>query len=636
MKRLFILMFGLAVLTHSAFAQSTEEQYVRVYNLIQQADALRQSGDDQSALPKYLEAQTTLNLIQRQNPTWQPKVVGFRLNYIASKIAAIPGATPVTTPIAPTTGTPEPKPTASANVATKTVPDAAAQQLTELQNALKQLQAEKTVLESKLKEALATQPATVDPRELTKAQEKVQTLLKENELLKAGLEQEKNRPAVPAVNPKELEDARQALAASNTKLVEQQALNEKLAAEKTSLQEQLGKTATGAEVVVALRAENELLRKQLGEAKAAVTTAADGKTTEAARKLAEAEARAAALASSAEMLRLEKTALEARLKQLPVAAAPVAAVKSASVARSGDDPRIKELERQRDALYKLLEKRGSEAQDAYSKELQKKVAQLNGEVEALQSRLAVFEAKAIPYSAEELALFQQPQTKPALAPVKTAPKAEVLSETKPVETRKPVKELPAGTVALVAQAEKYFAAKQYDKAEENYLSILRQDESNAYTLANLGAIQMEQGRLAEAETNILRALAISPDDAHANSLLGYLKFRQQKYDDAVGALNRAAKLNPQNADIQNYLGVTLTQKGLRGPAEQAFRKAIVLDPNHGGAHNNLAVFYASESTPNLPLARFHYQKALSAGHARNAEIEALLDKRDAAKDKATP
>ncbi|MGC3961157.1 MAG: tetratricopeptide repeat protein [Verrucomicrobiota bacterium] len=551
---------------------------------------------------------------------------------------------------------------------------------------MKQLQTDKAVLEAKLKEALATQPATVDPRELAKAQEKVQALAKENELLKAGLEQEKNRPVPAATSAKELEEAKRQLAATNARLAEQQELNQKLAAEKTSLaeqlgktasapelaearrslaetnarlveqqalvaklgaektslQEQLGKAATSVEVAAALRAENELLKKQLSEAKALATTAADDKSSESGRKLAEAEARLAAMASSAEVLRLEKVALETKLKQMPVpaVAAAGAPAKSAPVARAGSEAQIKELERQRDALYKLLEKRGREAQDANSRELVAKVDQLTSEVNSLKSRLEVFETKAIPYTAEELALFRQSQPKPALAPVMAAPKVETKTEakteTKPVEPRKSVKDLPAGTVALVAQAEKYFAAKQYDKAEENYLAILRQDDKNAYTLANLGAIQLELGRLAEAETNILRALAFAPDDPHANSLLGYLKFRQEKYDEAVVALNRAAKLNPQNADIQNYLGVTLSQKGLRGPAEQAFRKAIVLDPNHGGAQNNLAVFYATETPPNVALARFHYQKALASGHPRNAEIEALFDKRESAPKSTTP
>jgi Flp pilus assembly protein TadD len=626
MSRLLVLLFGLFVFTHLAAAQSAEQQYVRIYNLIQEADALRASGDDQSALSKYLEAQSGLTQIQRVHPTWQPKVVSFRLNYLATKITAVQETAPAAK-LPPTTGTPDK--TASPAVAPSAAPpDAAAQQLAELQNAVKQLQSEKMVLESKLKEALATQPATVDPRELAKAQEQVQALAKENELLKAGLEQEKNRPTPAAVSAKELEDAKRMLTETNARLVEQQARNEKLAAEKTSLQEQLGTAATSGEVVAALRVENELLKKQLGEAKSQAATAADGKSSETARKLAEAEARLAEMASSAEVLRLEKIALESRLKQTPAPAAAVA--KSATVASSSDAARVKELERQRDALYKLLEKRGRDAQDAHPREQVAKIEQLTREVESLKSRLEVFETKAIPYSAEELALFQQSQPKPALVPVAVPPKVEVSSAAKPADSRKPAKELPAGTVALAAQAEKHFAAKQYDQAEVNYQAILRQDEGNAATLANLAAIQMEQGRLPEAETNILRALAIAPEHPHANSLLGYLKFRQEKYDEAVGALNRAAKLNPQNADIQNYLGVTLSQKGLRGPAEQAFRKAIVLDSNHGGAQNNLAVFYAAENPPNVALARFHYQKALAAGHPRDAEIEALFEKRQSA------
>jgi Flp pilus assembly protein TadD len=616
MNRLFVLIVGLIAVVQITGAQTADEQYVRIYNLIQQADALRTSGAAQEALPKYLEAQTALTQIQRINPLWNPKVVSYRLNYLATRIAEIPGAQ-----LPPTTGTPDKQPPVSsaasrAAVVAGSAPNTeAGQQLAGLQEAVKQLQAEKMILEAKLKEALATQPAVIDPRELAKAQEKVQALLKENELLKAGLEQEKNRPA--AVSAKELEEAKRLLAETNARLMAQQASNEKLTAEKTALQEQLGKAATNVEVAAALRAENELLKKQLTEAKAAATATDSEKASATAKKLAEAEARIATMASDAEVLRLEKLALEARLKN-----GPTNLVKSAIVPRDGAAAQIKELERQRDELYKILERRDRESGDGRNRELTAKVEQLTREVATLKSRVEVFEARAIPYSAEELALFQQSKPKPAPVPEKI--------ESKAADGRKTVRELPQGTVALVAQAEKFFQAKQYDKAEENYLEILRQDENNAYTLANLGAIQLELGRLNEAETNIVRALAISPDDAHASSLLGYLKFRQQKYDDAVVALNRAAKLNPQNADIQNYLGVTLSQKGLRGPAEQAFRKAVVIDPNHAGAQNNLAVFYASENPPNVALARFHYQKALTVGHPRNPELEKLFEKKEAA------
>jgi Flp pilus assembly protein TadD len=485
------------------------------------------------------------------------------------------------------------------------------QQLNTLQESVRRLESEKQILESKLKEALATQPAAIDPRELTKAQDRVQVLLKENELLKSGLEQEKNRPA--ALTAKELDEARRTLAETNTRLVEQRNTNQKLASEKKELQDQLSQLSGGAAVAAALRAENELLKKQLSDTKA--LAAGSEKAAQNAQKLAEAEARIATILSDTEVLRLEKMALEGRLKK----ALATPAAKSATVSREPDLQRIRQLEKERDDYQQKLAAANKELQSGKSREFTAKVEQLTKEVANLKSRVEVFEAKAIPYTSEELALFQKPAPKPAPAP-----------DTNTVAGRKSIKELPSGTVALVAQAERHFQNKDYAKAEENYLAILRQDEKNAYTHANLGAIQLEMGRLDEAEKHITQALETSPDDAYAVSLLGYLKFRQEKFDDAIVVLNRAAKLNPQNADIQNYLGVTLTQKGLRGPAEQAFRKAVVLDNNHGGAHNNLAVFYASENPPNVPLARFHYQKALAAGHPKNPDVEKLFEKKEAA------
>jgi Flp pilus assembly protein TadD len=126
------------------------------------------------------------------------------------------------------------------------------------------------------------------------------------------------------------------------------------------------------------------------------------------------------------------------------------------------------------------------------------------------------------------------------------------------------------------------------------------------------------------------ALATVPDDAYSLSILGNLKFRQGKYDDALDALSRAAKADPQSAEIQNFLGLTLSQKGMRSAAETAFRKAVILNPNYGGAQNNLAVFYLTQKPPSVELARWHYEKAITAGFPRNPEMEKLLNEKKTA------
>jgi len=516
------------------------------------------------------------------------------------------------------------------------------------------LQADKSVLEAKLKEALAVQPAALDPRELARAEEKIKGLQKENDLLKVTLDQAKAKP-LPAPDMNALDEARLALAEANRKLADQTKAVSSLALEKTALQDKLNsltpnpanaaalaaakqafddanrklgeqsKLAAGlalekealqsrlktmnteAAAAAALRAENQLLHQQLAELKAAPPPAA--KAEEASRQLAQAQAQVAALQSDKEMLRLEKVALENRVKQLSVP--PVTPAAPAAPARNADAGRIKELERERDDLQKQLTAANKELYSRKGKAAAAHVAELENQLATLRARLEVFEARQVPYTAEELALFKQPETKLAGA------------ERKGGKTS--VKELPPGTVALVAEAQRYYAGQQLDKAEDKYLQVLQQDKKNVPTLANLASIELDLGHLEAAEINIKQAVALAPNDPYSLFVLGRLRYNQKNYDEAIDAFSRAAKLDPQDAQVQNFLGLALSDKGLRGPAETALRKAIQLDPGYANAHNNLAVVYITQQPPLVELARWHYQKALAAGQPRNPELEKMLD-----------
>jgi Flp pilus assembly protein TadD len=89
-------------------------------------------------------------------------------------------------------------------------------------------------------------------------------------------------------------------------------------------------------------------------------------------------------------------------------------------------------------------------------------------------------------------------------------------------------------------------------------------------------------------------------------------------------LSHAVQQDPQNAMAQMYLGIALSEKGQREAAEAALRKAIQLAPNSADAHYNLAFIYAMQKPPFLELARYHYQKSLTNGHARKPEFEKIL------------
>jgi Tfp pilus assembly protein PilF/chromosome segregation ATPase len=243
----------------------------------------------------------------------------------------------------------------------------------------------------------------------------------------------------------------------------------------------------------------------------------------------------------------------------------------------------------------------------------------NAEIEQLRARLDVLEAKAVPYTTEELAILNQtPSQPPAQLPAASAAPA------KRSRSAHSAMDLPPGAGPLMADALRASMERDFAQAEEKYREILRQDENNVYVLAHLANAQFAEGHLEDCEKTVDRALALDPDDPASLYLLGVLRYRQEKLDEALVALSRSAQLNSTNAGTQNYLGCVLADKGMRPAAETALRKALQLEPDYPDAHYNLAFIYATEKPPSPELARWHYKRAVDLGHAKSPSLETLL------------
>lgn len=657
MNRLSLLAVLAVLLLAGVQTQAQEEEYVQVYNLIQEGDASAAADPPVLTLNKYLRAQNELQRFQKSYPDWNPRIVNFRINYLAAKIAELSaGSTstaPMTQPVAEKAQLSPipPQPSIQPAPAQPQTSSDIQSQLNMLRDQIRQLQSDNSVLQAKVREAFSAQPAAIDPRELAKAGEKVKSLQKENDLLKVSLAQEKTSKA-SAADPREIERLKQQIADANRAVTEQTERANLLAQEKLALQTKLRGVTPGAaratdadaikksldeanrkladqmqsttqlqsekavlqsrvttlsaeaEAAGALRAENLLLKKQLADLKLA---AAAGKSDDDARKIAEEQAQIAALQSDKEILRLEKISLQQQVKQLTLANVTVTRVAAAPENAS----RVKQLERERDDLQKKLDAAQSELASRKSTTAAAQIDQLRGQLDSLRTRLAVYQAPAVPYNREELALFNKPE--------------QMSVATDPGFEKKSAKELPPGALSLVNEAQRDFALGHYQDAEVKYLQVLKQDQTNVYTLANLAAIQLELNHLDEAEKHLQQALAAAPEDSYSLSILGNLKFREGKFEDALDALAHAAKLDPKNAEIQNHLGLALSQKGMRKEAETALRKSIELDPNYASAHNNLAVVYITQKPPASALARWHYEKARSLGMPANPQLEKMLD-----------
>lgn len=599
LRAMLMLVFGLGCFI-SANAQSVDERYLRIYSLIQEADRLALAGQANEARSKYQESQSQLRSLQAQYPSWNESVIRFRLRYVEGRIGTNPNPpSPALTPNlvaspASAPGVPGANPTP--------IDQNLRDQILSLQAMVQRNETEKSVLELKLREALAAQPAAMDPRELARAQELIRTLEKEKEVLLVSLDQERARRS-RMVEPTALDEAKGALTEANRKLVDQQEASDALLREKKILEGRL-KEITSREASQSLRSENESLRRRLQERGSGIETPdriaglerdlADAKTALAANAKLLAEAKEGRLAA-------EKTKknLEDRISAL---------TKTAKSAEKTAAERIKSLESR---IAELESGRGQSVRRARTASGREAV---ESDMAGLRAKLAALEAKKVPYSPEELALFKAPAIASAARPAPSVAKA-------------PAAPARDNAAPLVAEAERAFAGRRYSDAEQKFTEALKLDSSNATTLANLAASQIEQSKFAEADATLAKALPSAPNDAYTLSLLGILRFRQNRFDDAFDALSRAVRIDPKNAETQNYLGITLSQKGQRAAAEAALRQAIQISPGYASAHHNLAVIYATQNPPFVELARWHYEKALGGGHPKNPEVEKLLEGR---------
>ena len=325
------LIFAVA-LPPARAQQSPDEQYIAIYSLMQQADALQSGGQPRQALDGYSQALTELRKFQKVFPDWDPKIVTFRLDYLAQKINGLAAQFPSS----PQNVTPSPAPSTPAptNVVANAIPPAAnavpaaapasdaEMQLSSLRTQLQGLQSDNAMLQAKLKEALSAQPATGDTQELAKAQAQVLSLMKENDLLRASVTAETTNGAAPA----DLSKARQALTDANQKLTEQTSRVDKLAQENQSLE-----SAASVNALEKAALEKKLQQRQTPAASAPAETSDEVKTLRARLAVDEAQAvpftpeELALLKSPAPALAASDAGRKKTANKLPEGSAPLVA-----------------------------------------------------------------------------------------------------------------------------------------------------------------------------------------------------------------------------------------------------------------------------------------------------------------------
>jgi len=641
------LSFGLL---STAQAAGPDDSFIQAYSLIAEADNLSRLGQKNTAIQKYRQARNDLAALQSGYPDWNAAVVSFRIKYVDQKLKAIGAEAPG-----------DVKATSAKPAALD--PAAARREIAILKRKVESLENAIILKDAKLKEALSAVPSPEETRQLAKLESDLSGLRQENANLKGAIDKataqlkDANtglaKAQADAKKTREaLEQSQQEVKSAKSQANDRQA--KRLEKQLTDKQESLEKTE---KELASLKTTNNNLESELksfrkgnrekdlqAEVEALQKKMSDnqGKLEKVSGNLAEIKNDKASLEEELKSfkkgnrekdLETKVSSLEKQLaksnSQLKETSGNLASAESSNDSLEDQLKALQKGSREKEMrdYINSIEKRLAKAERKNTNPASKRkglsgifnwrkkdraeqalVAELQNRLDTLRSRLEILEAEKIPYTDEEKKLFAEPKT--GDQPANTL-QAKIAT-------------LPEGGAADFKAGQAALVEAKYGEAEQKFLHVLKLDEENPLTLGSLAMAQMEQGNYDGAEASLARALKNNDKDAFSLSLLGTLRYRQKKYEQARDYLAKAVKLNPEDANAQHFLGSALNNLGQRKAAETALRKALQIKPGHAEAHHNLAVVYATQKPPFTALAKFHYEKAVAAGRAKNAELEKIL------------
>jgi tetratricopeptide (TPR) repeat protein len=122
-------------------------------------------------------------------------------------------------------------------------------------------------------------------------------------------------------------------------------------------------------------------------------------------------------------------------------------------------------------------------------------------------------------------------------------------------------------------------AKQWPRAEADFLKALEFRPDQPFVLNYLGYSWVEQGKnLEQALEMIRKAVELRPSDGYIVDSLGWALYRLGRYEQAVEELEKAVELRPGDPVINDHLGDAYWMVGRHREAHFQWQAALSFDP----------------------------------------------------------
>ena len=125
---------------------------------------------------------------------------------------------------------------------------------------------------------------------------------------------------------------------------------------------------------------------------------------------------------------------------------------------------------------------------------------------------------------------------------------------------------------LLAEADNYFKAGNYDKAKLSYLNVLRLDPASALAFERIGAMWQEEGVPLRAGAFLARAIVLDPGNAQNRIRLARSYVATGRFADAKNEALKVIEQLPDNGDAIIVLTETARSKEDFEAAEEELQK----------------------------------------------------------------
>jgi len=100
----------------------------------------------------------------------------------------------------------------------------------------------------------------------------------------------------------------------------------------------------------------------------------------------------------------------------------------------------------------------------------------------------------------------------------------------------------------------YFAMQDFEKGVESLSKAMELEPDNPAIYRDLGLVSIKRGLVGSAERFLLKAIELKPDDLELHEILGNLYFNNDQYEKAVEIYERILAIKPDHHESANNLG----------------------------------------------------------------------------------